>query len=313
MIRVENVTKRFGSKLAVDNVTFQVKEGEVVGFLGRNGAGKTTTMNIITGYISSTSGSAKVDGYDILKNPMEVKRRIGYLPEQPPVYMDMTVNEYLRFVCDIKNVPGRDQEKHIATVCDRVGIQHMRKRLIKNLSKGYKQRTGLAQALVGRPKVLILDEPTVGLDPRQIIEIRQLIRELGESHTVILSSHILHEVADTCQRVIIIDQGRIVAQDTLSNLANDVNDVARLMIRVQGGDQAVRTAIHNLKGVRYVESLGAKEPNTCDYLVECSQRGDARADIFRTLSRMNRPLLMMKPMDVTLEDIFLQLTSEGGN
>lgn len=310
MIKVENLTKRYGSKLAVNDVTFQINEGEVVGFLGRNGAGKTTTMNILTGYISSTSGSASVNGFDILKEPLEVKKRIGYLPEQPPVYMDMTVNEYLTFVSNIKNVPAKQRKAQIEAACERVGITEMRKRLIKNLSKGYKQRVGFAQALIGNPEVLILDEPTVGLDPRQIIEIRQLIKDLGKQHTVILSSHILHEVADVCERVIIIDQGKIVAQDTLANLASSVNEIASLSLRVQGGDASVRKALHDLHGIKYVEALGVKEPDTQDYLVECEAHADVRADIFRVLASMNRPLLLMRPMDVTLEDIFLQLTSE---
>jgi ABC-2 type transport system ATP-binding protein len=311
MIKVENVTKRYGNKIAVDDVTFEVGKGEVVGFLGRNGAGKSTTMNIITGYISSSSGSASVDGYEILKDPLEVKKRIGYLPEQPPLYMDMTVREYLGFVCDIKDVQAGKKTAHIGDVCDLVGIADMRGRLIKNLSKGYKQRVGLAQALIGNPEVLILDEPTVGLDPRQIIEIRKLIKDLGKDHTVILSSHILHEVADVCERVIIIDKGRIVAQDTLEHLASNVNEIARMTLRLLGEDAAaVKKALREVRGVRYVEPLGVKEQGTIDFLIESERDQDVRADVFRAMVSLQRPILVFRPMDVTLEDIFLQLTSQ---
>jgi len=310
MIKVENVTKRYGNKTAVDDVTFEVQKGEIVGFLGRNGAGKSTTMNIITGYISSTTGSASVDGYDILKSPLEVKKRIGYLPEQPHLYMDMTVREYLSFVSDIKHVPGAKKTAHIGDVCDLVGIADMRGRLIRNLSKGYKQRVGLAQALIGNPEVLILDEPTVGLDPRQIIEIRKLIKDLGKDHTVILSSHILPEVADVCERVIIIDKGRIVAQDTLENLSSNVNEITRLTLRIQGEEGNVRKTLREVRGVRYVEVLGIKEAGTVDFLVESERNQDVRADVFRAMVSLQRPVLMFRPMDVTLEDIFLQLTSQ---
>lgn len=310
MIKVENITKRYGDNLAVDNVSFEVKKGEVVGFLGRNGAGKTTTMNIITGYISSSEGSASIDGHDILAEPLEVKKRIGYLPELPPLYMDMVVDEYLNFCCDIKKISKDKRKGHLSDVCDLVGISHMRKRLCKNLSKGYKQRVGLAQALIGNPEVLILDEPTVGLDPRQIIEIRNLIKDLGKKHTVILSSHILHEVADVCERVIIIDKGKIVAKDTLQNLANSVNEISRMSVRIADSNKSIRKTIHDIVGVSYVEELGSREPNSMDYIIECEKNSDIRRTLFNTMSKMGKPILMLKPMDVTLEDIFLQLTTE---
>lgn len=310
MIKVENMTKKFGNKLAVDNVSFEVKRGEIVGFLGRNGAGKSTTMNVITGYISSSSGSASIDGYDILEDPHEVKKRIGYLPEHPPIYYDMTVNEYLFFCANIKYVTKSKQKAHIADVCDLVGISDMRKRLCKNLSKGYRQRVGLAQSLIGNPEVLILDEPTVGLDPRQIIEIRQLIKDLGRSHTVILSSHILNEVAEVCERVIIIDRGKIVAQDTLTNLAHAVNEISRISVRIANGDKSVRKALHDINGVLYVETVGVKEPDTVDYIIETTQESDIRRVLFNTMAKMGKPILMLKPMDVTLEDIFLQVTTD---
>ena len=310
MIKVEHVTKRYGDNLAVDDVSFEIKKGEVVGFLGRNGAGKTTTMNIITGYISSSEGTASVGGHDILAEPMEVKKHIGYLPEHPPVYLDMVVDEYLNFCCDIKKVSKEKRKSHLADVCDLVGISHMRKRLCKNLSKGYRQRVGLAQALIGNPEVLILDEPTVGLDPRQIIEIRNLIKDLGKSHTVILSSHILHEVADVCERVIIIDRGKIVAKDTLDNLASSVKEISRMSVRIAGANSSTRKAIREISGVSYVEELGSREPDTLDYIVESEKNYDIRRPLFNSMARSGNPILMLRPMDVTLEDIFLQLTTE---
>jgi len=312
MIKVDNVTKRYGDKTVVDGVTFEVQEGEIVGFLGRNGAGKTTTMNILTGYISSTLGTCYIDGYDILKNPLEVKKRLGYLPEQPPLYMDMTIKEYLSFVCNLKDVPKKQWKRHINEICELVGISDMQPRMIRNLSKGYKQRVGLAQALIGNPQVLILDEPTIGLDPRQIIEIRQLVRHLGRDHTVILSSHILSEVAEICQRVVIIEQGKLVAQDSLENLTNSVHEISRMTLRVQGADSTVRKALMDLRGVKYVEASMSKEPNTMDYIIESDKNVDVREDVFRAMSRINRPILMMRPMDVTLEDVFIQLTSGVG-
>jgi len=309
MIKVDNVTKRYGDKTVVDGVTFEVQEGEIVGFLGRNGAGKTTTMNILTGYISSTLGTCSVDGYDILKDPLEVKKRIGYLPEQPPLYMDMTIREYLNFVCNLKSISRKEWKRQMDEVCELVGISDMQPRMIRNLSKGYKQRVGLAQALLGNPEVLILDEPTVGLDPRQIIEIRQLVRQLGRSHTIILSSHILSEVSEVCQRVVIIEQGRLVAQDSLENLTKSAGDISRMVVRVQGADNTVRKALMDLRGVKYVEANVGKEPNTMDYIVESDKNVDVREDVFRAMARINRPILQMRPLDVTLEDVFIQLTS----
>ncbi|MDD3242905.1 MAG: ABC transporter ATP-binding protein [Eubacteriales bacterium] len=309
VISVESLSKRYGNKLAVDNVSFQVHSGEIVGFLGRNGAGKTTTMNMLTGYISSSGGSAKVCGFDILSDPFEVKKRVGYLPELPPLYMDMTVKEYLSFCCDIKHIDKAHHKSQMDEVCETMKIQDMRKRLVKNLSKGYKQRVGMAQALLGNPEVLILDEPTVGLDPRQIIEIRNLIKRLGKAHTVILSSHILNEVEDVCERVVIIDQGHIVAQDTMENLAQNVSGVTRMTMRVMGGDKQVMRAIHDVEGVTFVDELGVKEPGCMDYIVECVRNSDARKTLFYTMAKMNKPIMQLRPHDVTLEDIFMQLTT----
>ena len=248
MIEIQNVSKRYGNKYAVKDVTFTINKGEILGFLGRNGAGKTTTMNMITGYISSSAGRILLDGYDILKNPREVKRQIGYLPELPPLYMDMTVDEYLRFCCDIKGVARKYLTKHLNDICELTGLGDVRKRLIKNLSKGYKQRVGLAQALVGNPEVVILDEPTVGLDPKQIIEIRKLIRELGEDHTVVLSSPYTARGRRRLRALVYINNGQIVAQDTLENLTHGIGETFRMTVRVKGPEKETRQIIRDIDG-----------------------------------------------------------------
>ncbi len=310
MIQVQNVTKRYGQHVAVDDVSFEVKKGEILGFLGPNGAGKSTTMNILTGYISATEGSVRVDGMDIMEEPVEVKRRIGYLPEFPPLYMDMTVEEYLDFVYDIKKT-GLARDKRRQEDMDRIleltKIQDMKGRLIKNLSKGYKQRVGLAQALIGDPQVLILDEPTVGLDPKQIIEIRSLIKKLGREHTIILSSHILPEVSAVCERVIIINDGRIVASDTMENLSRGLDNKNRLLLRVAGSENSALKAIKAVDGVKYAEAQGVKETDTVDILVEADM--DIRRPLFNALARAQYPILMMRPLDMSLEDIFLRVTA----
>lgn len=308
MIEVRNLTKRYGEKLVVDNASFTVNAGEIVGFLGRNGAGKTTTMNMITGYISSTSGTALVDGHDILKEPAEVKKRIGYLPEQPPLYMDMTVNEYLAFAADIKKVPHKNRKEHLDRIKELVRITDVSARIIGNLSKGYKQRVGLAEALVGNPPVLILDEPTVGLDPTQIIEIRHLIKGLGKEHTIILSSHILPEVADVCERVIIIDHGRIVAQDSLAALQQGLGETAKLTVRIAGPEAATARTLRAIEGVINVDNLGVRESSSYDFLITANKETDVRRAIFNIMGKSGRPILLMRYLDYTLEDIFLQLT-----
>ena len=312
MIEIQNISKRYGNKLAVNDVSFTINKGEILGFLGRNGAGKSTTMNIVTGYISATSGRVLLDGHDILEEPREVKKRIGYLPELPPLYMDMTVDEYLRFVCSIKDVKPSFVRSHLDDITELIRITDVRKRLIKNLSKGYRQRVGMAQALVGNPDVVIMDEPTVGLDPKQIIEIRKLIKELGEDHTIVLSSHILHEVADVCERVVIINQGKIVAKDTLDNLTKNISDSSRFRLRVAGPERDVYKVIHSLDGIRSVDGMGSKEAETFDFLVEADRNADVRRPLFHELAKLNYPILMLRPMDIELEDIFLQLTSDKG-
>ena len=310
MIELKHVTKRYGAKCAVNDISFTINKGEVLGFLGRNGAGKSTTMNMITGYISASEGQILIDGMDILEQPREAKRRIGYLPELPPLYMDMTVEEYLKFVCEIKEVRHKSQKAHLDDLYNLVKITDVRHRLIRNLSKGYKQRVGVAQALVGNPEVVIMDEPTVGLDPKQIIEIRKLISGLGENHTVVLSSHILHEVADVCDRVVIINKGQIVAQDTLANLTHGIGESIRLTVRIIGPEKPVTRMLREIPGVKYVETLGSREADSVDYLVESDSKTDVRRPLVNAVLAGGYSLLMLKPMDVTLEDIFLQLTSE---
>jgi ABC-2 type transport system ATP-binding protein len=234
MIEVSSLTKTYGKKRGIDRLSFTIGEGEIVGFLGPNGAGKSTTMNIITGYLSANSGAARIDGIDILEDPMEAKKHIGYLPEQPPLYLDMTVEEYLNFIFDLKNVKDLKRRTHLAEICELVGLTDHYKRVCRNLSKGYKQRVGLAQALVGNPEVLILDEPTVGLDPKQIIEIRNVIKNLGKDRTIILSTHILQEVSAICERVLVINNGQLVADDKPENLSSLITGDRKLIYRIAG-------------------------------------------------------------------------------
>ena len=310
MIQVENLTKRYGQHVAVDQLNFTVNQGEILGFLGPNGAGKSTTMNIITGYISATSGSVKINGIDILEEPQAAKQCIGYLPEFPPLYGEMTVKEYLYFVGEIKRVSPNLKQTSLEKIVDLVKIGDVWNRLIKNLSKGYKQRIGLAQALIGNPEILILDEPTVGLDPKQIIEIRNLIKDLGKEHTIILSSHILPEVSAVCERLIIINNGRIVASDTPENLSKKLSTSSKLSLRVAGPKEQVIKILNQLNGVKEILPQGVKEPNTIDILIEAEKDIDLRRPIFNALSQSNYPILMMRSLDLTLEDIFLHVTTE---
>ena len=310
MIQVTNLTKRYGQHTAIDQLNFSVNKGEILGFLGPNGAGKSTTMNIITGYISATSGSVKINGLDILEEPQAVKQMIGYLPEFPPLYGEMTVKEYLDFVGDIKKVPPSVKRANLEKIIDLVKISEVWNRLIKNLSKGYKQRIGLAQALIGNPEILILDEPTVGLDPKQIIEIRNLIKDLGKEHTIILSSHILPEVSAVCERVIIINNGKIVASDTPENLSKNLSTSSKLTLRVAGPKDQVVKVLKQIRGVKEILPQGIKEPDTIDILIEAEKDVDLRRPIFTALSQADYPILMMRSLDLTLEDIFLHVTTE---
>ncbi|MBQ3705785.1 MAG: ABC transporter ATP-binding protein [Clostridia bacterium] len=312
MIEIQHVTKRYGDKLAVNDATFTIRKGEIMGFLGRNGAGKTTTMNIITGYISASRGTVLLDGYDILDNPREAKRRIGYLPEIPPLYPDMTVNEYLRFVCAIKDVKRSRIAAHLNEITELTGLGEVRRRLIRNLSKGYRQRVGMAQALVGNPEVVILDEPTVGLDPGQILEVRRMIRQLGEDHTVVLSSHILPEVADVCDRLVIIHQGRIVAEDSLEHLTRAGENGRKLRLRIAGPEAEVLQTLRETNGVQQADSLGSREKDSVDYLLQGENGKDIRAAVFHRMAERGYPILIQRPVDPDLEDIFLQLTGDSG-
>ena len=312
MIEVTNLTKVYGNKRAVDGISFTVNQGEILGFLGPNGAGKSTTMNILTGYISSTSGSAKIDGKDILDDPIAAKKHIGYLPEHPPLYLDMTVQEYLEFVYQLKKA-RQPMKEHIDDICRRIKITDVQKRIIKNLSKGYQQRVGLAQALIGNPEVLILDEPTVGLDPKQIIEIRNLIKNLGKRHTIILSSHILPEVQAVCDRVIVINKGKLVADDTAENLSRNLSDDFHYIARIEGPEEEVLKLISTIPGMKDAQSLGQKEEGVFEFSLEAEPGADIRRELFKRLSERSYPLLGLKTTELTLEDIFLQLTQDGGN
>ena len=313
MIEVTNVTKRYGTHTAVDDVSFRVEAGEVVGFLGPNGAGKSTTMNIITGFLSATDGTVTVDGIDVLEDPIGAKRTLGYLPELPPLYVDMTVRDYLRFVARVKGVDRGERDDANEQIMRSVGIEHVADRMIRNLSKGYRQRVGLGQALVGDPKALILDEPTIGLDPHQIIEMRDLVRTLGEQRTVILSSHILPEVSAVCERIIIISHGKIVASDTAENLGKALAGTGRLSVRIKGTADAAQAALGKVVGVESVRLTGQSEATgTVDLEVDTGQ-ADPREAIFYALAKAKLPLFGMRSLEVTLEEIFLQLTEDDSD
>ncbi|NLP12637.1 ATP-binding cassette domain-containing protein [bacterium] len=313
MIDVRQVTRFYGRVMAVDNISFQVDKGEILGFLGPNAAGKTTTMRILTTYMPATSGTVRVAGYDVQEQSMQVRKRIGYLPENPPLYMEMRVADYLDFVARIKGVDPRDRKKAVAEVMDKVGIQTVSGRVIKTLSKGYKQRVGLGQALVHNPDVLILDEPTIGLDPKQIIEVRQLIKSLSGSHTIILSTHILPEVSMTCERVVIINKGRVVAEDTPDNLTRKLAGNQRLYLEVGGPVEDVRRALAQLPGVVKITVLPNEK--TAGLQVESQSDSEIRPLLAKTVIDRGWQLFEMKPEGMSLEDVFLQLTTkeEVGN
>lgn len=309
MIRAENLTKRYGKHLALNAINFEIARGEILGFLGPNGAGKSTAMNIITGYLSASEGDVWVDGLNVLEEPEQIKRKIGYLPEQPPLYLEMTVREYLDFVSQLKQVDRKAYARDCEKIMDLVKIGDVRGRLIKNLSKGYRQRVGLAQALIGNPALLILDEPTVGLDPKQIIEIRNLIKSLGEEHTIVLSSHILPEVSAVCQRVLIINKGEIVASDSPDSLSRRLSGSGRLSLRL-AGDVETAGKVLALPGIREISPQGSHEEGTVDLLVEAEKETDIREQVFKSCAAANLPILMMRPVDMSLEDIFLHLTTD---
>ncbi len=310
MIEVDHLTKRYGTVKAVDNINFQVEKGEILGFLGPNGAGKTTTMRVLTGFLPASEGTARVCGFDVFEKPLEVKRRIGYLPENPPVYTEMSVDSYLDFVAKIKGVGPTERKKRINEVKDRVSIGQYSRTLIKNLSKGYKQRLGLAQALIHDPEVLILDEPTIGLDPNQIIEVRQLIKGLSGNHTIILSTHILPEVSMTCQRVVIISEGRIVAVDTPENLTRQYQGAEKIRLEVKGPESVVKEKIKEIEGVLKVDSDRLDGDQVCSFLVETELKKDLRGRIARKIVENGYDLLEMRTLSMSLEEVFRKLTTK---
>ena len=317
MIEVKNLTKKYGDKLAVNNISFKVEKGEILGFLGPNGAGKSTTMNMLTGYISSTSGQVLIDDVDILEEPKKAKANIGYLPEIPPLYVDMTVDGYLNFMYDLKKCK-LPRKSHLTDVCNLCRIGDVRNRLIKNLSKGYRQRVGLAQALINNPPVLILDEPTVGLDPNQIIEIRTLIKKLGKKHTVILSSHILPEIQAVCDRIIIINKGQVAADGTADEIAKNITNEHKMTLRIEGpthtadDKRVIADAIRKLDGVKYVRADMEREKGIYDYDVETDGKTDIRRSLNKLCNENGWNILMLQLSDLTLEDIFLKITMGDG-
>lgn len=312
MIEVKSLTKYYGRNIALDNVNFKVKEGEILGFLGPNGAGKSTTMNIITGYLSASDGNVVINGFDILETPAAAKTQIGYLPEIPPLYDDMTVEKYLEFIFGLKKLK-LPMKEHIGKVCDSVKITDVKNRVIKHLSKGYRQRIGMAQALLGDPPILILDEPTAGLDPAQIVEVRRFIRSLSKKHTVILSSHILSEVQAICDRIVVINNGKIVANDLTANLSRRVTGENKLTVVVEGNQNAVYNMLKNIAGVREVIRHGMTEKGCYEYTLSSSENTDIRRPVFRTLARSDYALLSMHLDELSLEDVFMRILSENTN
>ncbi len=309
MIKIEHLTKNYGSNCAVDDISFEIGAGETVGLLGPNGAGKSTTMNILTGYLSASAGRVSVDGIDIMNDPIGAKRLIGYLPEQPPVYQDMTVDEYLNFNYDLKGCTF-DRKQHLAEICEVVRITDVRKRLIRNLSKGYKQRVGVAQALIGNPPVIIFDEPTVGLDPKQIIEIRNLIRTLGKNHTVVLSTHILQEVQAVCDRIIIINKGKIVADEKTENITRAVESNHRFNVKICGASRDVLNVIKNIPGVVFAELLPQKDGDANCYVIETENGLDIRKKLFFTLAERGYAMVGLEALGMSLEDIFISVVDK---
>lgn len=310
MIEVTNLTKKYGDHIAVDHLSFRVEKGQIYGFLGPNGAGKSTTMNIITGYLAATEGTVTIDGKDVQKDPEEAKRSIGYLPELPPLYVDMTVREYLEFVAELKKVPKKERKQQIDEVMEMTQITDMQQRLIRNLSKGYRQRVGLAQAILGYPEVIILDEPTVGLDPKQIIEIRDLIRKLGENHTVILSSHILSEVSAVCDHIMIIAHGKLVASDSPENLQKLMSGSMELNLEVKGSAAAVKSALQEISQIDRIEENTEASKNVAKLKVISKENADIREQVFYALADAKLPILEMTHAEKSLEDIFLELTED---
>lgn len=310
MIEVKNLVKKYGNHTAVDHLNFTIEEGHVYGFLGPNGAGKSTTMNIMTGYLGATEGEVLINGHDILKEPEEAKKQIGYLPELPPLYMEMTVREYLEFVAELKGIAKNKREESINEVEKMVKIWEVENRLIRNLSKGYRQRVGLAQAVLGFPKIIILDEPSVGLDPKQIIEIRELIRQLAKKHTVILSSHILAEVREVCDYILIISKGKLVASDTPENLERNLGDSDLIEIETKASPDEVRRILETVDGIRSISTKHLENGITWAQIQE-KKNTDVREKVFQAFAQNHQPLLKLNPLQVSLEDVFMELTQSN--
>ena len=311
MIEVKNITKKYGKAIAVEDISFEIKEGEIVGLLGPNGAGKSTTMNIITGFIEPTQGTVVINGQDILKKAKKAKKEIGYMPEGVPLYTDLTVREFVKYMAEIKNVDKKTRKEKIENIISKTGLKEVEKKLIKNLSRGYKQRVSMAGALVGEPKILILDEPTVGLDPKQITEIRNIIKELGKTHTIILSSHILSEVSQICNKVIIINKGKIVAVDTPSNLESKVQSNNCVYVTVEDIENKIEKVAKKIKEIKKLELVKKQEDGTIQYIIESEGEVDLRKTIFSEFAKENITIFEMKKVDTTLEDAFMKLI-EGG-
>lgn len=308
MIEINHLVKKYGNHVAVDDLSLEVEPGKIYGFLGPNGAGKSTTMNMITGYLGATSGEVKINGHDIFKEPEEAKKCIGYLPEIPPLYVDMTVLEYLNFAAELKKLDKKKRKEYVTSAMETTGVTEVKNRLIRNLSKGYRQRVGFAQAVLGYPEIIILDEPTVGLDPKQIIEIRELIKKLGENHTVILSSHILTEISAVCDHVFIISKGKLVASDATENLLSLMSGAQEVMLLLK---QGAEEAAEQLLEIENVERVQVTEENT-RLIVYAKQGADVREEIFSTMAEHKIPVLEMHTVTKSLEDVFLELTREGG-
>lgn len=312
MIEINHLVKKYGSHVAVDDLSLTVEPGKIYGFLGPNGAGKSTTMNIITGYLAATSGEVKINGFDVLKQPEEAKKCVGYLPELPPLYMDMTVKEYLDFVAELKKIEKSLRAGYVKEAMKITKTEEVSGRLIRNLSKGYRQRVGFAQAVLGYPEILILDEPTVGLDPKQIIEIRDLIKELGKKHTIILSSHILSEISAVCDHVFIISHGKLVASDSTENLLERMTGAQEIELLVKAEEDTAETAIREIAQVERCEKTESKEDGAVQLLVTTKKDADVREAIYHTCVEHHMPILEMKAASKSLEDVFLELTSQEG-
>ena len=312
MIEVKNITKKYGKVVAVEDISFSINDGEIVGLLGPNGAGKSTTMNILTGYIEQTSGEVTIEGYNTLKKPKKAKKQIGYMPEGVPLYTDLTVKEFVTYMAELKQVERKTRKEKVEKVIEQTGLKEVENKLTRNLSRGYKQRVSMAGALVGEPKILILDEPTVGLDPKQITEIRNLIKELGKTHTVILSSHILSEVSQICNKVIIINKGKIVAIDTPENLENRVSNNNCIYVTVEDTENKIEGMKDKIKEIKNIELVQENEDKTKQYLIEADKGIDLRKKIFSEFAKENITIFEMKKADTTLEDAFMKLI-EGGN